>query len=712
MKFCDMEIELLSDLCVSDGGVYNSMLDTDVCYDRYGIPFIPAKRIRGCLRECAQELVDWGADINITVLFGDKGDAEMASSVRLGNAYLDVFQELRELAREHKDNIIMHPQNVLSTFTYVRTQTSVDQETGVAEDASLRSMRVIDKGLRFVSAVEVREDCFEQLAECCVVLRHMGIARTRGFGEVRVRLTERTGSADLKRSHAEYKEGATILRYEIDLQEPMICKSLNGEEANTMDYIEGSKVLGLIAQRIPNDWACFMNKGKLRCSNAYIAHKGVRYTEAPAYLFTVKNYQGRIINKLYERKAGRDIRDKWDKEQKNQIRHCYYTRDNGELSIRDVVTEKRYHHRRPDDKSIGRAVSGKEADFYQIDSICEGQSFAGYVEGSPQQIKAVYDILVSAGNLYMGYSRTSEYGRVILRITDVELPAAEKKVSAKRFAIRLISPAIVYSDKAMATTDPQELKKEILAALGISEAAESTNYLRFTSVGGYNTTWNKRKPIVSAFDQGTALYFESPSEVELPMSEHFWIGERTSEGYGEAVIEIISDENDEYLMDIAVEDEKKNENSFIVDDALKSRLCEPILYSFVRDHAITAVGKKEKEYIKGKKEKEYKNAESVMKPTVSNMILMAKESGSLSAVEEMVKVRYSKKSSVKIEKKKAAETILEEVKKSLKELLPEFEGKYGIQGMNPEKKSLELHYLNEYLSQIKYRLREEEKSNE
>ena len=50
-----IKIELLSDLCVSDGGVYNSSLDTDICYDAYGFPFIPAKRLKGCLRECAQE---------------------------------------------------------------------------------------------------------------------------------------------------------------------------------------------------------------------------------------------------------------------------------------------------------------------------------------------------------------------------------------------------------------------------------------------------------------------------------------------------------------------------------------------------------------------------------------------------------------------------------------------------------------------------------
>ena len=58
MRNYRIKIELLSDMCVSDGGIYNSAIDTDICYDEYGFPYIPAKRLKGCLRECALELKD------------------------------------------------------------------------------------------------------------------------------------------------------------------------------------------------------------------------------------------------------------------------------------------------------------------------------------------------------------------------------------------------------------------------------------------------------------------------------------------------------------------------------------------------------------------------------------------------------------------------------------------------------------------------------
>lgn len=53
-------IELLSDICIGSGESYNSVIDTDVTYDDYGLPYIPAKRIKGCIREAGLELKDFG----------------------------------------------------------------------------------------------------------------------------------------------------------------------------------------------------------------------------------------------------------------------------------------------------------------------------------------------------------------------------------------------------------------------------------------------------------------------------------------------------------------------------------------------------------------------------------------------------------------------------------------------------------------------------
>ena len=36
------------------------MVDMDVVYDENGLPYIPAKRIKGCIREAALEMMEFG----------------------------------------------------------------------------------------------------------------------------------------------------------------------------------------------------------------------------------------------------------------------------------------------------------------------------------------------------------------------------------------------------------------------------------------------------------------------------------------------------------------------------------------------------------------------------------------------------------------------------------------------------------------------------
>ena len=55
-----IRIQLLSDLCTGSGETYNSMIDSDITYDEYGIPYIPARRIKGCIREAALEMMELG----------------------------------------------------------------------------------------------------------------------------------------------------------------------------------------------------------------------------------------------------------------------------------------------------------------------------------------------------------------------------------------------------------------------------------------------------------------------------------------------------------------------------------------------------------------------------------------------------------------------------------------------------------------------------
>ena len=55
MEINNITINLLSDLAVGAGESYQSGVDQDIVYDDFGFPYIPAKRLKGCIRESALE---------------------------------------------------------------------------------------------------------------------------------------------------------------------------------------------------------------------------------------------------------------------------------------------------------------------------------------------------------------------------------------------------------------------------------------------------------------------------------------------------------------------------------------------------------------------------------------------------------------------------------------------------------------------------------
>lgn len=694
-----LKIESLSDLCVSDGGIYNSSLDLDICHDAHGFPYIPAKRIKGCLKESAQELSDWGVSIP-SGLFGSAGGFKNAAWLTLSDAVLeDAGKFSSEI--DSSNSPVYHPQNVLGLYSYVRTQTSINHETGVAKRKSLRTMRVSNKNLIFIGTLHVsnpetggfasEEEEKNILDAICANLTHMGNSRTRGLGEVKVTIEP---SADERKevTDAEKTENATVLSYEILLNEPVICKSIIGAESNSQDYIDGGKILGVIAGRYRTknhkEVSELLNKGMLEFSNAYISSNGKRYTEVPGYVYAIKNEKSSYINKLYDQKneAAKD-------RQLNSMKHTYVDmKEDGTLAKKDVALEQRYHHRRPEDKSIGRASKNDSdnSSFYQLSSISAGQTFRGFIKGTPDQIAEVYDLLVSDEQCRLGYGSASEYGRcTITQIRTCKEQA--KKIEADEVLITLQSPAIVYNKHAMYSADVNDLKAEILAACGIDSKTEVeiTRYVKYTNVGGYNVTWNKRKPTVIAFDKGTALVLKFREKQTFTLSDPIFLGERTIEGFGEfSVSEITAKETAEYPISKKTSTGQAEKIDFS-NSPFANRISVKLFDEFIHSEAITLAN--------GLKKDKYR-------PTVSNMILMCNETSDYVEIKKTVEDRYGKKSAKKADKLKMANEILDLVEANEEKVISSFAEKFDIVGFQPLNNT-KYDLLKAVLQQIKYNIR-------
>lgn len=214
-----IRIELRSDAAPGAGTGEAGGVDRDVTHDAYGLPLLPARRLKGCLREAALEVQEAlqqagrGELLETEIIEGLFGSAYQTNSrpgyLQLSDAKLEQAAELqpwlkwaaqkeKDAKDTNKEANLFGPAAVLATYTGLRAQTSLSRLTGGPLPNSLRVSRVICRGCRFiaeaslerpVNAPEIAEPALRQaLAWSCLALRHIGLSRNRGLGWVKASL--------------------------------------------------------------------------------------------------------------------------------------------------------------------------------------------------------------------------------------------------------------------------------------------------------------------------------------------------------------------------------------------------------------------------------------------------------------------------------------------------------------------------------------------
>jgi len=534
-----LRIELLSDLCPSSGEAYNSTIDTDIDYDVYGLPYISAKRLKGVLRESGELLCEWGKQIPIEKIFGTAGSQN--GTIRIGNAELeqhDAYEAEIRLLKQSSDpdqQKLVHPQNILDLFSYSRKQTAM--ENGVAKEGSLRIIRVLKKGLCFVADVTIETAYQNDLQMICKVTHALGLNRTRGLGEVNIVLLpaepvqlKPDGYETIQEKQLE-KSTEYRLHYRLYLREPLILKSADRGQEKTQDYIEGNKILGILAQAFGNErYQELTKKDKIICSNLYITNSTERFTPVSAAICKIKDDTS---GKYYNMATGFVV------EEQTQKAGNVYTIVNGpDLSVLSVETQLRYHHSRAKDKSVGRALGDGQGEFYQLSSIVKGQMVAGFIQATGEQMQEILHNMADMRYLEIGYGRSAEYGKVELLLDRLQDCDDMHESCKDTIFVKLEAPLIMYNRAGMYTQEPERLAELIGQKLGKTVSViPEIQYLKYTTIGGWQTMWKKPKPVFSALDKGTviALKIEHGQGVLLPNHSVF-IGERTMEGFGEITI--------------------------------------------------------------------------------------------------------------------------------------------------------------------------------
>ena len=195
----EVEIKTLSPIHLGSGGA-DVNIDSEICCDNFGFPYFPAKRFKGLLYESALEIFemlelaefDTKNLPNLNKLFNKKYFDDTTSEVQLivSNFYIQREKNYKKLCDDWKYLQqeypgLFSPADMLETFTSIRYQTRLVD--GVADDSSLRNLRVLDSGINFYGTINLiggDENILTLLALAIKNLSAAGTKRNRGFGKI------------------------------------------------------------------------------------------------------------------------------------------------------------------------------------------------------------------------------------------------------------------------------------------------------------------------------------------------------------------------------------------------------------------------------------------------------------------------------------------------------------------------------------------------
>ena len=201
-----LQVKLESYALIGSGEGFGSVIDADVVFDDYGLPYIPARRIKGLLRESALEICEMGLGFSRNELESLFGLPAKEGRLRINSLLLRDYNNIKKWITWAFDNKkfrnVINRNSVIDVFTEIKCQTAVD-EKGVAKEHSLRTIRVLKPAVGTwepafegsISIEPISSSDVEMLAYACMNLRHVGTMRNRGLGNVCCSLYE--NSSDL-----------------------------------------------------------------------------------------------------------------------------------------------------------------------------------------------------------------------------------------------------------------------------------------------------------------------------------------------------------------------------------------------------------------------------------------------------------------------------------------------------------------------------------
>lgn len=181
-----IKMQLLSDTIFGNGVSIPGGEDMSVLCDENGFPYYKGSTFKGIFREEIERYLFWTEkkEIDIDDLLGKEGDDTITNSKKLVFSDFVLSEGVKKaILKEVGEN----KEKVCDSLTNLRTFTSIDEDTYIAKEGSLRMARCVNKGLIFYSEIMCDESnvkLCEDIENVLKSIKWLGTMRNRGFGQV------------------------------------------------------------------------------------------------------------------------------------------------------------------------------------------------------------------------------------------------------------------------------------------------------------------------------------------------------------------------------------------------------------------------------------------------------------------------------------------------------------------------------------------------
>lgn len=321
----------------------------------------------------------------------------------------------------------------------------------------------------------------------------------------------------------------------------------NGSDENmvsSLDYIQGSNILGLMAQKYLEKYTLDENFFKLFL-RGYLSF-------SPALPVGVSNSIQTVPFPLMANKENGKLNFDPENKYKGKNEYLSITEENKLVLIR-AKTQLSLHHER--NKKTG--MVDKDSALYNYQAISPYQQFRTRIFGNKKNLEIIKGLITDDELVKIGASQTAEYGSCKISASEIIKFESKNFIVAntekkKEVVLCLVSDTIVYNSFGYPSLNMEDVKSYLTLQDGNTICqGKGIKNLR---IENYIKVWKSKKPADIAFKAGSCFELNSlPENYEQLLTEG--LGERTHEGYGK-VFFFYTDSN----FEIVEEEQTQNSN--------------------------------------------------------------------------------------------------------------------------------------------------------